>query len=70
MFERMREKRNRKRSFCGYNAIEMKQLLDVLYGLEDESLITEKEQKALEIAINCMTWIINRMLDGKRIYWD
>lgn len=70
MFEKLRRRKNIERTLCGYNWAEMDNSLKDILGLEDDSIITEKEEKALNIAIICMTQIMNRMLDGKRIFWD
>ena len=44
--------------------------MNELCEIEDKYDFTEEEQKAYDIAIQCVTQILNRMGDGKQINWD
>lgn len=70
MLERIRKDKFHRRKFCGYSWEDMDRLLDDFCWLEDDSMITDREQKAFDIAVQCMVQIMNRMIDGKRIDWD
>lgn len=70
MLEKLRNKGISSRKFCGMDWADMDRMLDRFCWLEDDSMITDEEQEALDIAIQCMVQIMNRMIDGKRINWD
>lgn len=61
---------NCKRTFCGANWSEMEEVLNTMCELEDKIELTDNEQKHFDIAIQCVTQIINRMVDGKGINFD
>lgn len=57
--------------FCGLNRSQMNQVLNVVCELEDRIPdLTEEEQNAYDIGIQCITQIIIRMADNKPIKWD
>lgn len=56
--------------FCGKDWDGMNKILDTLCELEDNLMATGEEEEALDIAIQCVTQIMNRMKDGKMINWD
>lgn len=65
-----RLRKNKVRKFCGLSWNDMDYVLETVCNLEDDILITEEEQEALDIAIQCITQIMNRMEDGRKINWD
>ena len=48
----------------------MSKVLDTVCELEDRIEMTEEEQEDYDIAIQCVTTVLNRMLDDKPIEWD
>lgn len=62
--------RKKERKYCGHTWGQMDIVLDTLCELEDSLLITHKEQEAMDMAIQCVTEIMNRMKDGRKIMWD
>ena len=62
---------NRKeRTFYGNTMDDMDNAIKSLLELRDTVLISDEEEKSLNLAIDCITQIMNRMEDGKRIEWD
>ena len=57
-------------TFRGLNADEMAEALNGLLMLKEDTMFTEREQKTLWIAAECVAQIFNRMLDGEGIHWD
>lgn len=58
------------RTYCGKNHQQMSKVLDTVCELEDRIEMTEEEQEDYDIAIQCVTTVLNRMLDDKPIEWD
>ena len=69
MFKRLRKKKADRR-FFGYDWYGLDHMLDVLCQLEDNILVTDEENEALDIGIQSLAQIMNRMKDGKEIFWD
>ena len=62
---------NRKeRTFYGNTMDDMDNAMKSLLELRDTVLISDEEEKSLDLAMYCITQIMNRMEDGKRIEWD
>ena len=62
---------NRKeRTFYGNTMDDMDNAMKSLLELRDTVLISDEEEKSLNLAMDCITQIMNRMEDGKRIEWD
>ena len=62
--------KKQERKFCGYDWEKLRQVLNCLCDLEDTVLMTEEEDEAMHMAVQCVTEIMNRMLDGKKVEWD
>ena len=62
--------KGKERKFCGNSWDDLSKVLDSLCELEDSVLLTEKEDEAMHVAIQCVTEIMNRMKDGKKVLWD
>lgn len=62
--------KRKERRFCGKSWDDLNEVLDSLCELEDSVLLSDAEDEAMEIAIQCVTEIMNRMQDGKRVQWD
>ena len=58
------------RTYCGKNHQQMNKVLDTVCEIEDRIEMTEEEQEDYDIAIQCVTTVLNRMLDDKPIEWD
>ena len=48
----------------------MNEVLDIMCKFEDKIEMTNEEEEAFYIAIQCITTVINRMTDDKPIEWD
>lgn len=59
-----------KRTFCGKSWSDMGEVLNTMCNLEDDIDLTDKENDCFNIAIQCITQIMNRMIDGKEINFD
>ena len=64
------KKRMESRKFCGHNHESMDRILDTMCKLEDRIELSEEEEEAFDIAIQCVTCIMNRMTDDRGIEWD
>lgn len=58
------------KTFCGKTWDDMDSLLDSLCGLADGVDMTNDEADAVDIGIQCMVEVMNRMVDGRPILWD
>lgn len=58
------------RRMCGYGWNDLREALNCLCELRDSVLLSEAENGAMKVAIQCVTEIMNRMLDGKKVMWD
>ena len=59
------------RKFCGKTQDEMRQVLFFLCDIEDEiDHMTDAEQEMFDVAVQCVTTIINRMDNDHPISWD
>ena len=56
--------------YCGKTQEEMNGILDRMCMLEDRLELDDEEQEAFDIAIQCVTTVMNRMLDDRPITWD
>lgn len=57
------------RTFCGQNWAGMDNVLTTICELEDRIEMTDQEE-AFDIAVQCVSQIMNRMQDGGPINWD
>lgn len=55
------------KTFCGLNWEEMNDVLDTLCIFEDDILMTDEEEQAMDIAIQCVASIMNRMKKGVKV---
>lgn len=58
------------RKYCGRTWEQMNEELDTMCKLEEKLNLTEKEGNAFDVAIQCMTTVMNRMQNNKPIIWD
>lgn len=58
------------RTFCGKTQEEMRDVLFLLCDIEDETDLNDKEQELFDVAIQCVTVILNRMTEDRPIPWD
>lgn len=57
-------------TYCGKTWEQMNRVLDIVCELEDRIEMTDEEQEAFDIAIQCITTVMNRMKDDSPIEWD
>ena len=66
MFGKKKEK-----TFCGKTWEEMDQMLNLVCDIDDTTVLAKEEQEALEIAIQCMSDVMNLMkVKGYKITFD
>lgn len=58
------------RRFHGYTWDDMNRVLDLVCDIEDRVEMTKHEEQDYDIAIQCVTAILNRMKEDKAICWD
>ena len=58
------------RKYCGKSWADMNVILNIMCDIEDRIELTDGEQDAFDIAIQCVTTVMNRMTDDKPIEWD
>lgn len=58
------------RRYCGKNHDEMMKVLDKMCELEDKIELDDEMQDAFDIAIQCITTVMNRMVLDEPIIWD
>ena len=60
------------RKYCGKSLEEMNDVLDSMCAIEDRIELTSEEKDAFDIAIQCVTTVINRMNSGNLVpfEWD
>lgn len=62
------------RKYCGLTWEQMNEVLDTMCNIEDrvEEIGWQEvgEQDAFDIAIQCITTVMNRMKDDRPIEWD
>ena len=58
------------RKYCGLTHHEMDDVLEKICDIEGRIELTDEEQDAFDIAIQCITTIMNRMVDDEKIEWD
>lgn len=63
-------KGKKERRYLGLNRDEMRMVLHTMCRIEDENYYTPEEENAFDIAIQCVTTVMNRMADDRRITWD
>lgn len=58
------------RKYCGKTWKQMNEVLNRMCELEDRCDLLDDEQEAFDIAIQCITTVINKMKDDSPIEWD
>ena len=58
------------RKFCGYSWDDMNRVLDLICKVEDQVEMTDQETDDYDIAVQCVSQIMNRMQDGGPINFD
>lgn len=62
-------KRKKNRKFCGHNADGMYEIMCTLCDLEDSVGMSEKEEEAMDIAIQAISSLRNAMVTDGKIDW-
>ncbi len=60
----------KEKTFRGLNWDEMGAVLNTLCGIDNDILFSDEEQKAIDVAVQCVAQIMNRMKDDRPIIWD
>ena len=68
--KRIRLQKARKRRYCGYDHDQITDLMIRLCDLEDDVLLTEDEQEAMDIAIQALCSIHNAMVGSGKVAFD
>lgn len=58
------------KTYCGKTWDDMNGILDTMCEIEDRVDLTYDEQDAFDIAIQCVTTVMNRMKDNRPIEFD
>ena len=58
------------RKFCGYTWEDMNRVLDLLCNTEDHMDLTDQQAEDFDIAVQCVTLVMNRMKEDRPIVWD
>lgn len=62
---------SKERMYCGKNYKEMNEILRTLCDMEDDILMSAEESTAMDIAIQCVATVTNRMTGrNKKINFD
>lgn len=64
------EEKHMERKYCGKTWDEMMDILSFMCDLEDRVKMSKKEQEMYDIAMRCVTTVINRMKNDNPIAWD
>jgi len=59
-----------KRKYCGKTWDDMNTILNIMCDIEDRIELSDEQQEAFDIAIQCVTTVMNRMKDDRPIEWD
>lgn len=60
----------KEKTFRGLNWDEMGTVLNTLCDIDNDILFSDEEQKAIDVAVQCVAQIMNRMKDDRPIIWD
>ena len=60
----------KERKYCDKTWDDMNKVLDTMCEIEDRIELTDEETDTFDIAIQCITTVMNRMTDDKPITWD
>lgn len=66
----VRLRKARKRRYCGYDHDQITDLMIRLCDLEDDIVLTEEEQEAMDIAIQALCSINNAMVSNGKVVFD
>ena len=58
------------RKYCGYTHEDMKRVLDFMCNIEDHMDLNGQPEDDFDVAIQCITTVMNRMKDDRPIEWD
>ena len=64
------EKITMERKYCGKNWDDMNTVLNIMCDIEDRIELSDEQQEAFDIAIQCVTTVLNRMKEDRPIEWD
>ena len=67
---RLFKRKKPQRRYCGYDYEGMCHLLDTLCILEDDIILTDQEQDAMDVAIQALCDVQRAMVDKGRFYFD
>ncbi len=69
-YKRRKEQEKENRIYWGKNWEQMNKILDIMCDIEDKYEMNAEERDAFDIAIQCVTTVMNRMKDNRPITWD
>lgn len=58
------------RKFCGHTWEDMNRVLNFLCNIEDHMDLTGQQEADFDIAVQCVTLVMNRMKEDMPIVWD
>ena len=58
------------RKFCGYTWQDMDRVLDLICNIENRTEMTSQQEENFDIAVQCVTLVMNRLKDDRPIVWD
>ena len=56
--------------FCGYTWEDMNRVLDFLCSIEDHMDLSGPQTEDFDIAVQCVTLVMNRLKEDRPIVWD
>ena len=56
--------------YCGKTHQEMDEILNTMCDIEEHIFMSKKEEEAFNIAIQCISTVMNRMVDNRPIEFD
>ena len=61
---------NIEHKYCGKNWDDMNTVLNIMCDIEDRIELSDEQQEAFDISIQCVTTVLNRMKEDRPIEWD
>lgn len=58
------------KTYCGLNYSQLDKVLTIMSQIEDKKDLTEQQQIAFDISVQCVTEVMNRMKDDKPITFE
>ena len=57
------------RTFCGLNHAQLREVLDFMCDIEPKCELTDEEENKYDVAIQCISTVLNCMVDDSKIDW-